>query len=655
MNSRLFSGYVRHTRLTPIRHRLQYSVYGYCFDLDELDYLDRTLPFFGYNRFRPASIYDADYLDESRGTIRDKLLRFLTQAGYSRDVSTIIMITSARYFNYVFNPVSLYYCFANNQDLACTVAEVNNTFGERHVYIPERIDEDVTGFPVRFRAPKQFHVSPFNDMAGTYEFVFADIHKELNIRINLYKDDDLAFYAELWGTFIPLTAWNHAKNLLKHPLLPHLTIPRIYGEATKLYFLKKLTYHPKPVPISMMTIRKIPPTLFQNRSLSFILSVMEKIHAGSLSVTLPDGTQRFFGDRQSPMRADLDIHDYRFFSRAILSGEIGLGESYMDDEWDSSDVSCVVRVLIENRNIFSDGNFLTVSLPLLRDRILHLTHANTPRGSGCNIRRHYDLSNDFFRAFLDRTMTYSCALFQSPDETLEQAQKNKLSAIIRKTEIAPDDHVLEIGCGWGSFAIETVKETGCRVTGITISREQYEYACQRVRKEGMEQNITILLEDYRTVSGSFDKIVTIEMLEAVGHKYFGTFFRCCDRLLKKGGLVGLQTISIADQRYKRYRKDTDWVRKHVFPGGHLPSLTALTHAITANSTLTIEYLENIGIHYSRTLREWRNRFLSNIEAVERLGFDRVFMRKWIYYLACCEACFASRSLGDLQIVLRKRK
>lgn len=655
MKSCIFTGFVRHERLKPASHRLQYPLYVYCLDLDELEALDRELPLFGYNRFRPSSISDEDYLNDGPGTIREKLLRFLEPEGCAGDIATVMLVTSARYFRYVFNPVSFYFCYSREGALVCTVAEVNNTFKERHVYIPRRTGDAPAGYPFRLIAPKEFHVSPFNDLQGTYEFLFADIREELKIRINLYRDQGLAFSAELWGDPVPLTPLNHAKILFRHPLIPHLTVPRIYWEAAKLYFFRRLSYHPKPVPLSMMTIRKNPPTLLQKRCMTYVLTLLGRIRHGYLKVTLPRGEVEAFGDEAAESRADLTVNEYRFFSRVILGGDIGLGESYMASEWDSSDPADLVRVLIENRDTIADGNFATTVYNRLRDRILHLARANTLPGSRRNIRRHYDLSNDFFRTFLDETMTYSCGLFSSPEESLEDAQRNKLHSLVRKARLTEDDHVLEIGCGWGGFAIEAVRQTGCRVTGITVSAAQYDYARKLVHDTGLEGHITILLRDYRSIGGLFDKIVSIEMLEAVGHRYLGSFFKSCDRLLKEGGLMALQTITIPDQHYDRYRKGMDWIRKHIFPGGHLPSLTAIGTAMTNHSSLTIDHAENIGMHYARTLREWRNRFLANLDSVSLIGFDRTFQRKWIYYFACCEAGFAARALGNLQIVLSRSR
>ena len=653
MNSRIFIGQVKHERLKPVRHQLAYPLYVYCFDLDELTELDRTLPLFGYNRPRPASLYDRDYLDDSDGTVREKLTRFLEAEGYADAVTTIMLVTSARYFNYIFNPVSFYYCFSRRGDLVCVVAEVNNTFGERHVYIPRRTDKEGNGFPARFSAPKHFHVSPFNDMTGSYEFVFSDIRKELFIRINLYRDDELAFYAELWGTPVPLTASGHAKVLLSHPLIPHLTIPRIYWEAVKLFFVRKLPYHEKPVPLSMMTIRRNPPTLFQKRCMNFIVTLLNRIRQGAIRMTLPDGTARTFGPESTKDPGVMDIHDYGFFSRIILGGDIGLGEAYVDGLWDSPDPVTVISAFIENRNSVSDGGFITTVYTRLRDRILHLARANTPSGARRNIRRHYDLSNDFFETFLDRSMTYSCGIFNSPGDTLEDAQKNKHHAVIEKARITADDHVLEIGCGWGSFAVEAARTTGCRLTGVTISDAQYEYARERIRMEGLSDRVEIVLKDYREIEGRFDRIVSIEMLEAVGDKYFEKFFECCDRLLKPGGVMVLQFISIPDRRYDNYRKGHDWIRKHIFPGGGLPSLAVVMEALAKRTCLNVQSVENIGPDYALTLRNWRGRFLAGIDEVAALGFDHTFQRKWVYYLAGCEACFATRYLGNLQMVMVK--
>jgi cyclopropane-fatty-acyl-phospholipid synthase len=270
-----------------------------------------------------------------------------------------------------------------------------------------------------------------------------------------------------------------------------------------------------------------------------------------------------------------------------------------------------------------------------------------------NIRYHYDIGNELYRLFLDESLTYSCAYFERPDETLEEAQQNKYRRICDKLRLSTDDHVLEIGCGWGGFALHAAVERGARVTAMTISREQYEVARARVAMAGLEDRIEILYRDYRVQEGSFTKIASIEMLEAVGHEQLESFFAACDRLLAPHGLACIQTIAIPDQRYERYRRAKDWIQEYIFPGSLLPSLAAITSAMTRSSELVVYGLEDIGINYAATLRGWRERFLANIERVRALGYDTRFERIWEFYLAYCEAAFATRSLRDLQLVLTR--
>ncbi len=652
MNAFLYNGLIEHHRHKPRDHQFRYPLYVYGFDLGDLPELDRRLPLFGYNRFRPASIYDRDYMDRGPGTIREKLDRFLAQEGFEESVARAFLITSPRYFNYVFNPVSFYYLFAADGTLVGNVAEVNNTFGEKHLYIL-RSPAPAGGQTVTYRAEKAFHVSPFNRIEGTYEFFFADISKELDVRINIQKGDEVVFEAGLRGMPEPLTAASQLKMFLRHPVVPHLSVPRILYEAARLYFGKKLAYNDKPVPLSPMTIRINPPTFVQTHCAERVFDVFGRARRGMLRMTLPDGTVRTFGDDSSAERAEMTVKDWRFFTRALIGGDIGFGESYMADEWDAPDLAGTLRWFVRNRDTFF-GRYQRLEPIFDRlNRIFHPITENTLPGSKKNIVTHYDLGNDFFEIFLDPTMTYSGGLYLSAEDSLDQAQKNKLQAMIRKAAIGPDDHVLEIGCGWGSFAVEAVKTTGCRMTGITISDAQYEYARERIRKEGLEDRIEIFLRDYRDVRGLFDRIVSIEMLEAVGHGYFESFFECCDRLLKPGGIMALQFISIPDRRYDQYRRGHDWVRKHIFPGGQLPSLAMVMQSVARRTCFNVQSVANIGQDYARTLREWRSRFVDGIDRVAKMGFDRSFQRKWVYYLSSCEAAFDTGYLGDLQMVMVK--
>lgn len=653
VRSRIFKGHVEHRRFRPVEHHFRYPLYFYAFDLDELRDLDRTLPFFGYNRFRVSSLYDADYLAQEQGNIRDKLFRVLREQPFVKSVARVILVTSARYLNYIFNPVSFYYCLSDDGRIVGMVAEVNNTFGEKHLYILGEATGGAGGYAARYVADKAFHVSPFNNVEGQYEFLFSEIGEEMDACIRLHRDGEMVFEGRLWGRSLPLTAAGHAKVFLRHPFLPHLAIPRILFEAARLKLVKRLRHYAKPIPMSAMTIRVPPPSLFQKACMKLVTGLLGRMADGSITLLLPNRKVIHSGDRSSPLRGEIVVNDYRFFSHLALGGDVGLGEAYMDGLWDSNDISALFRVFIRNRDVLSNGYPATAWLTRKKNRLSHLLQANTLKGSKRNIQSHYDLSNDFFRLFLDHSMTYSSGIYLSPTDTLEEAQKNKIERMINKAQIQETDEVLEIGCGWGAFAVTAVKETGCRLTGITVSPSQYQYALDRVKGEGLEERIGLSLMDYRKVQGGYDKIVSIEMLEAVGEEYLGTFFSCCDRLLRPGGLMVIQVITIPDDRYEGYRKETDWIQKHIFPGGFLPSRKVLREAAAKNSSLVEEDIEEIGPHYATTLREWRNRFNDNLQRASQMGFDRIFQRKWVYYLATCEAGFAEGALGDIQIVFRK--
>jgi len=653
MRSKIYRGFVEHTRFKPTHHALNYSLFVYCLDLDELAELDRILPLFAYNRFGAASIHDSDYLDEGEGSIKEKLLRHLGPE-LSGHVSRVFLVTQPRFLSAVFNPVSFYYCLDEEENLVCTVAEVNNTFGERHVYVLSERQGGAVGYPAAFPTRKAFHVSPFNTVDGSYVLTFSALADAMEICVDLMKDGERAFTARLSGQEMPLNTASQLRLMALHPLIPKLTMARIYWEAAKLFFLKGLSYNPKPVAVSPMTIRKNPAGLVDGLSFRALERMLSRITTGSLRLELPDGKRRSYGPAaDTGHQSSIKVNDYSLFSRVVLHGEVGLGEAYTEGLWDSDDLTGVLSLFIENRGALSEGNLSLSAWSRAKNFRLHRERPNTIEGSRSNIRAHYDLSPDFYRTFLDESMTYSCGLFEGREDSLEQAQINKIRAVIRKARIKESDHVLEIGCGWGSLAVEAVRATGCRWTGITISRQQYEYARERVRQSGLEDRIAILLEDYRSVRGDFDRIVSVEMIEAVGHEHLGEYFRCLDNLLSRDGIVVVQAITIPDQRYHDHRTQTNWIQKHIFPGGVLPSLTALCSAMTAHSRLLVESVENIGIHYAETLKRWRERFVKASDMLHRMGFDRTFQRTWVYYFALCEAQFRLRVLNDLHMVLTR--
>lgn len=379
---------------------------------------------------------------------------------------------------------------------------------------------------------------------------------------------------------------------------------------------------------------------------------LQNITVGHLALKLPDGTERHYGDNSEPLC--ISVNNAGFFSKVVLGGNIGMGEAWTNGDWDSNNLTGVLELFIHNMPALKKSGLTSGVAKRLVHVLQHFQNRNTRAGSRRNIHEHYDLGNDFYRLFLDHeTMMYSSAVFESHDETLADAQRRKIQRLAELASIKPTHHVLEIGCGWGGFAIETAKQTGCRITGITISEEQFRYAKKRVKAEGLEQQVEILMCDYRDMQGSFDRIVSIEMLEAVGHQYYGKFFESCDRLLNPGGKIALQVITIPDQRYNAYRHNPDWIQKHIFPGGMLPSLTELSKAMTRHSSLTVGYLDNIGPDYAKTLRRWRKAFETNREKLLHLGYDETFQRKWIYYLCYCEAGFQTRFTSNLHLLLTR--
>jgi cyclopropane-fatty-acyl-phospholipid synthase len=652
----VFTGKVMHARSWPVKHRFQYPLYFYAFDLDELSELDRSIPLFGYNRIRPVSIHDKNYLLAEPGSIRQKLDHLLARSGNDAKISRVHLVTSARYLNYVFNPVSFFYCYGADANLECIVVQVNNTFGEMHVYVLREKLEPRPSYLGHYSTEKAFHVSPFFDRKGSYEFFFSDIRSgNLDILIHYRQETNLVFTARLQGTSKILNTSNMASTLVRHPLAAVLTMPRIVWQAGRLRFQRRLPVFHKPPPTSPMTIRSASPGLLERAGRLAFFRFLKRLEKDKLSITFPDGREVVFGQPGSGREASFLVRDNAFFRRTLTKGGIGFGESFTAGEWVTPDITAVLTVLAENISSLKERHHRPSMASRLAEYIRHLSRQNTLRGSARNISDHYDLGNDFFSLFLDPTMTYSCALFESGNETLQEAQLNKLRSIADLAGIEPTHTVLEIGCGWGSFAIETSRSRGCHVTGITISREQLELSKERIRAAGLSRHVTLELKDYRRITGTYDRIVSIEMLEAVGHSNIGRFFAACDRALEPGGRAVIQVITIPEDRYNSYRKSSDWIRKHIFPGGHLPSIGMMEAALERHTALRIQDLKDIGPHYARTLRLWRENLLARREKVLEKGFDEKFLRKWEYYFSYCEAGFLTGAIQNHQLVLEREK
>jgi cyclopropane-fatty-acyl-phospholipid synthase len=411
--------------------------------------------------------------------------------------------------------------------------------------------------------------------------------------------------------------------------------------------------HPTLVPVTLSRRTSPAVSLPTRIARSLVVGQLESIDLGELTVVDEWGT-RGFGRPNTGPSSTVHIRDPAAWAAIALGGSLGAGESYMDGLWSADDLVATVRVLLRASSRLSsvDGG----GLGLVRgavDSLYHRFRRNTKTGSRRNIAEHYDLGNEFYRLWLDPSMMYSSAIWEHDEMTLEEAQQARLERIGRKLELSPNDHLLEIGTGWGSMALHAASRFGCRVTTTTISEQQYELAQERVRSAGLSDRVTVLLEDYRDLTGTYDKLVSIEMIEAVGAEYLETFFCQVGSLLAPDGLALLQAITIPDDRFAQSRGRVDFIKRHIFPGGQLPSLDAMSTAWRKQTDLRLLHFEDFGEHYARTLNEWRRRFHAHLPEVEALGYPERFQRMWDFYLASCEGAFLERHCGVAQLLLAR--
>ncbi|MFP5342146.1 MAG: class I SAM-dependent methyltransferase [Candidatus Limnocylindria bacterium] len=384
------------------------------------------------------------------------------------------------------------------------------------------------------------------------------------------------------------------------------------------------------------------------------IAALSRLRVGAITIQLPDGTRRTFGDATSPHQGEIRIHDHAAFERFLLGGETGGGEAYMDGLWSSPDLAGLIRVAALNRGDLALASGWWRIPAQIQKTLAHRARRNTRANARRNIAAHYDLGNDLYRLFLDESMTYSSAVFESDHETLEQAQRNKYRRMAERAGLTEGMHVLEIGTGWGGFALYAAGELGCRVTTVTISAEQHALASERVAAAGLSDLVDVQLRDYRDIEGQFDAVVSIEMLEAVGHDFFPAYFQAVDAALKPGGKASIQVITFPDAAYESQRRGANWIQTYIFPGGLCPSIAVMERAMHRTSLLITD-IDDIAASYVRTLREWRRRFARRLDEVRALGFDDRFVRMWEYYLALSEAGFATGVTQDLQLVLAKRR
>jgi cyclopropane-fatty-acyl-phospholipid synthase len=389
---------------------------------------------------------------------------------------------------------------------------------------------------------------------------------------------------------------------------------------------------------------------------SLLIAKLEKLEVGEIQLIDSNGSHSFgCPDKTNPLTVTLNVTDQRFYSDIAFGGTVAAGEAYMQGYWSCSNLTDLIRIMIGNRHILDQ---MEANLSLFKNaflRVAHWLNRNSQAGSRRNIEAHYDLGNEMFELFLDPTMMYSCAYYPDEKTSLEQASLAKLKRICDKLQLNESDHVIEIGTGWGGFALYAAANYGCKVTTTTISQQQHDWAKQRIIEAGLEDKITLLMEDYRDLQGTYDKLVSIEMIEAVGHQYLDTYFAKCSSLLKPEGIMLIQSITIADQQYDQAIKSVDFIQRFIFPGGFIPSVSAITSSVKSSTDMRLFQLEDIGPHYATTLYDWRQRFFENIEPIKALGYSQQFIAMWDFYLCYCEAGFLERVLGNAHLVFIKPK
>ena len=667
MRSGIYVGDVMHDRRAVARHQFRHRVVMYAIDLDEAPGLDRATGLFAYERPGVVSLRAADHVGDPIRGLRANISDLLSAHGVAIAGGRIMMVTNLRTLGYVFNPITCFWCEDADGVLRALVAEVSSTFRERHAYVFPVDEARRRSGLLAWETDKVLHVSPFFGMDQRYRVVAAPPGERLALAISVFEGETRVLHTTLTGRRRPFTRRELIRAQLAVPLMPQRVTALIHLEALRLHRKGVPVFRKPPFRTDEGTIAPTTPGPTRRglrppppAARSLLAPVMAKLAAGvvrnppmgALEIRFPDGrVARADSGRPGP-RAIIRVHSRDLFRRIARRGMTGIGEAYVAGDWDADNLAGAIEVLLRRSHALGDtrrGRLAT----RMRDHRPRVPERVSMALARNQIQYHYDLGNDFYRLFLDPSLTYSCAVFASPDTGLEDAQLAKHRMICDKLRLAPGDHVLEIGCGWGSFALVAAGVYGARVTGVTLSEQQLQIGLQRVTEAGLGHLIDLRLQDYRTVEGTFTQIASTEMIEAIGHRELPRYFATIDRMLAPDGIACIQAISMPDQRYARYRRSRDWISEYIFPGGNLPSLEAMIHAMSHHSELGVHHIEDIGPHYARTLELWRGNFDAVREQILALGFDEQFLRGWRFYLASCEAAFRARSILDYQLVLTR--
>jgi len=397
----------------------------------------------------------------------------------------------------------------------------------------------------------------------------------------------------------------------------------------------------------------VKPSLLDGMARRIVLRQLERLEAGTVRLTDGPEVLQFGAGGAGAPAAQIQVRDSRFYSEIAFGGSIGGGEAYMHGFWSCDDLVALVQILLQNREVLDGMETGAASFTQPLQKLFHWINRNSHEGARRNISAHYDLGNEFFALWLDETMMYSSAIFEHEDASLYEAQLARMKHVCDRLQLTAEDHLVEIGTGWGGLALYAAENYGCRVTTTTISKEQYDKAKERVAAAGLQDRITLLFEDFRNLEGQFDKLVSIEMIEAIDHGLFDTYFSKCSDLLKPEGAMLIQAITFADHRYDEYRKTIDFIQRYIFPGSGLPSSAVMTDSVARNTDMRLLGLEDIGLHYATTLNRWRENFFARLPEVRQQGFSETFIRMWEYYLCYCEGAFQERAISDVQILFAK--